>query len=302
MRHLLTLFDLSRDEIQQIFAIAAKMKSELSQGLREPKLPGQVLGLLFEKQSLRTRVSFETAIAHCGGSSIYLGQDVGWGKRESIADFGRVISQYIDALVFRGKRHDQMVELASYCDCPVINGLTDLAHPCQALADLFTVQEIHGDVAGKAIAYIGDGNNVCRSLAVACGLLDVQLNVAAPQGYELDAGFLAELGEVCPRAKISQTCDPIEAVTGADVIYTDVWVSMGQETEKANRLECFAKYQVNASLFNKANPDAAFMHCLPAHRGEEVTDEVIDSQQSAVVQQAANRMHVQKAVLVWLLS
>ncbi len=302
MRHLLTLFDLSRDEIRQIFAIASELKTKLSRGEREERLPRHVLGLLFEKQSLRTRVSFETAIVHCGGSSIYLGQDVGWGQRESVADFGRVISQYIDALVFRGKRHAQMVELANYCECPVINGLTELAHPCQALADLFTVQELYGDVAGKVIAYIGDGNNVCRSLAAACGLLDAQLNVAAPPGYELDADFLTRLGNVCPQAIIRQTSDPVEAVTGADVVYTDVWVSMGQETEKAARRERFSKYQVNSDLFGKAHSEAAFMHCLPAHRGEEVTDGVIDGQRSVVVQQAANRMHVQKAILVWLLS
>ena len=301
MRHILTLFDLSPDEVRQIFSIASQLKAKLIEGVREDNLHGRVLGLLFEKQSLRTRVSFETAIAHGGGSSIYLGQDVGWGERETIADFGRVLSQYIDALVFRGKQHAQMVELARHCDCPVINGLTDLAHPCQALADLFTFQELKGDVAGRKMAFVGDGNNVCRSLATACAYLGVQLNVASPPRYELDADFRQQLNAKFPNA-VQQMGDPAAAVTGADAVYTDVWISMGQEAEKEKRIHTFANYQVNGELISKANAEAAFFHCLPAHRGNEVTDEVIDSPQSAIVQQAANRMHVQKAVLVWLLT
>ena len=302
MRHLLSLFDLSPDDVKQIFAIATDLKAKLASGTREDILHGHVLGLLFEKQSLRTRVSFETAMAHTGGSSIYLGQDVGWGERETIADFGRVLSQYIDALVFRGKKHAQMVELAEYCDCPVINGLTEVAHPCQALADLFTFQELNGDVAGRTMAFVGDGNNVCRSLAHACAYLGVGLNVSSPVGYELDVDFLGQLKKVCPDAKVQQLSDPAEAVTGADAVYTDVWISMGQEAEKAERIKIFSDYQVNAELMSKANDGAAFLHCLPAHRGNEVTDEVMDCKQSAIVQQAANRMHVQKAVLVWLSS
>lgn len=302
MRHLLTLFDLTPAELHEIFTIATELKSKLSKGVREDNLHGRVLGLLFEKQSLRTRVSFETAIAHGGGSSIYLGQDVGWGERETIRDFGRVLSQYIDALVFRGKKHAQMVELSQHCDCPVINGLTEVAHPCQALADLFTFQEIHGDIAGRTMAFIGDGNNVCRSLATACAYLDVSLKVASPPGYELDTAFLAELRNVVPTANVEQLLDPIQAVKDADAVYTDVWISMGQEAEKAERIKTFQDHQVNGQLMSHANNGASFLHCLPAHRGNEVTDEVIDSKESAIVQQAANRMHVQKAVLVWLLT
>lgn len=302
MRHLLSLFDLSPDDVREIFAIATDLKSKLANGTREDILHGRVLGLLFEKQSLRTRVSFETAMAHTGGSSIYLGQDVGWGERETIADFGRVLSQYIDALVFRGKKHAQMVELAEYCDCPVINGLTEVAHPCQALADLFTFQELNENVAGRTMAFVGDGNNVCRSLAHACAYLGVALNVASPAGYELDTDFIAELKKSCPDAQVQQLSDPAEAVANADAVYTDVWISMGQEAEKAERIKTFSDYQVNGELMSKANTGAAFLHCLPAHRGNEVTDEVMDCPQSAIVQQAANRMHVQKAVLVWLLS
>ena len=302
MRHLLSLFDLSADDVQQIFTIAADLKAKLAEGTREDILHGRVLGLLFEKQSLRTRVSFETAMAHTGGNSIYLGPDVGWGERETIADFGRVLSQYIDALVFRGKKHAQMVELAKHCDCPVINGLTEVAHPCQALADLFTFQELNGDVAGRTMAFIGDGNNVCRSLAHACAYLGVTLNVASPIGYELDTDFIATLKAKIPQANVNQMSDPAKAVDGADAVYTDVWISMGQEAEKAERIKTFSDYQVNGELMRKANEGAAFLHCLPAHRGNEVTDSVMDCTQSSIVEQAANRMHVQKAVLVWLLS
>ncbi len=302
MRHLLTLFDLTPKEVREIFAIAADLKKQLARGIRAPLLNGNVLGLLFEKQSLRTRVSFETAMLHCGGGSIYLGQDVGWGERETIADFGRVLSQYLDALVFRGKKHSQMVELSNYCECPVINGLTDVAHPCQALADLFTLEELKGGTAGRTMAFIGDGNNVCRSLAHACAYLDVSLNIASPKGYELDSEFLIELSSVCPNANIRQLNDPVEAVTGADAVYTDVWISMGQEAEKTERIKTFSDFQVNGPLMRKANNEAAFLHCLPAHRGNEVTDDVMDCPESAIVEQAANRMHVQKAILVWLLS
>jgi ornithine carbamoyltransferase len=302
MRHLLTLFDLSLSEIEHIFSIAEDLKSRLAADQRDPVLAGRVLGLLFEKQSLRTRVSFETAIAHLGGSSIYLGQDVGWGERETVADFGRVLSQYIDVLVFRGKMHGQLEELAQHCECPVINGLTDLAHPCQALADVFTVRQLVGEIRGKTLAFIGDGNNVCRSLALACGVLGVKLAVASPPGYELEETFLAKAREELPQLEVQQTTDPCKAVDGAVAVYTDVWTSMGQEAEREARRAIFEPYQVNERLMDAAAPGAHFLHCLPAHRGEEVTDGVIDSGQSAVVQQAANRMHVQKAILVWLLT
>lgn len=302
MRHLLTLFDLTVAEIHEVFSISAELKTKLQAGVREPLYANHVLGLLFEKQSLRTRVSFETAMTHLGGSNVFLGKETGWdGQRESIADFGRVLSQYVDLLVFRGNCHRQFVELASHCDCPVINGLTNYSHPCQALADLFTLQETHGELAGRKLAFVGDGNNVARSLAIACGKLGVQFAIATPRGYELDDDFLGNLAAAKPATEIIQTDDPTAAARDADAVYTDVWASMGQESEKAARAAAFAKYQVTVEVMAAARPDAVFLHCLPAHRGEEIAADVIDSDQSRIVQQAANRMNVQKGLMHWLL-
>ena len=296
MRHLVTLFDLSTAEINRIFAIADDLKAKYNQGEREPILPGRVLGLLFEKPSLRTRVSFECGMAHMGGSSLFLGEDVGWGKRETPADFTRVLSKYVDVIVCRAKSHAKVEELATYATCPVINGLTNLSHPCQALADLYTLREVDGSLEGKRLAYVGDANNVARSLAVACARLDVELAIAAPSGYQFDDAFLKQL-DTAPQA----TSSPEEAAGGADAVYTDVWASMGQEAEQEQRQKAFASYQVNAQLMQHAKDDAIFLHCLPARRGEEVTDEVMDSPNSRIVEQAANRMHVQKAIIAWLL-
>ncbi|MCA9264192.1 MAG: ornithine carbamoyltransferase [Planctomycetales bacterium] len=301
MKHLLTLFDVNRDDVEQIFSIATRLKSAMATGKREPVLAQRVAGLLFEKQSLRTRVSFEAGMAQLGGSSIYLGQDVGWGKREPIADFGKVLSQYIDILVFRGKCHEQLVELASHCTCPVINGLTDFSHPCQALADLLTVQELCGGLAGKKIAFIGDGNNVSRSLAIACAMFDVHFSIASPAQYQLQSDFVERVRKTYPDARLELTESPVEAVTGASAVYTDVWASMGQESEANERRAAFRDYQVDAKLM-KAGENPYFLHCLPAQRGEEVTADVIDGNRSAIVRQAGNRMHVQKGVLVWLLT
>jgi ornithine carbamoyltransferase len=300
MRHVLTLLELASSEIQQIFAISEELESQLQRGLREPLLAGRVMALLFEKQSLRTRVSFEAGMAHLGGSSLFLGADVGWGKRESIADFTQVLSQYVDYIVFRAKDHDEVEEMARHATCPVINGLSDQAHPCQALADLYTLQQLKGALEGKQLAYIGDANNVARSLAVACGKLGVRFAIASPPGYQFDESFVAQLHDALPKLELLQTTDPVEAVRETDAVYTDVWASMGQEAEQTQRAKVFADYQVNAALMGQAPPDASFLHCLPAHRGEEVTDAVIDSPQSAVIRQAANRMHVQKGLLVWL--
>jgi len=302
MRHLITLFDLTTAEINRIFAIADDLKAKYQQGLREPVLPGRVLGLLFEKPSLRTRVSFECGMAHLGGSSLFLGEDVGWGKREAPSDFARVLSQYIDIVVCRAKSHAKVEELARYATCPVINGLTDLAHPCQALADLYTLREVDGQLRGKRLAYVGDANNVARSLAVACARLDVEFAIAAPSGYELDAQFVQRVEAVCNgSAAFVATSDPAEAVAGASAVYTDVWASMGQESQRDRRKMDFADYQVNETLMKAAPKDAIFLHCLPARRGEEVTDGVMDGPHSRVIQQAANRMHVQKAIIAWLL-
>ena len=302
MRHLVTLSDLSASEITRIFSITEDLKSKFAHGLREPLLPGRVQALLFEKPSLRTRVSFEAGMTHLGGSSIMLTDDAGFGKRESVADFTRVLSEMVDVIVVRSKRHATVVEMAEHSACSVINGLTDLAHPCQALADLYTLREHRGRLKGLRLAWVGDGNNVARSLARGCGHLGIQFVVCTPPGYEFHGEFLAELDREYPQLDFVASHDPFEAVRGVAAVYTDVWASMGQEAEQKKRKREFAAYQVNAKLMAAAPADAVFMHCLPAHRGEEVTDEVIDSPQSVVVPQAANRMHVQKGILVWLLA
>lgn len=302
MRHLIELKDLAPVEIERIFAITEDLKAKYEQGIREPLLPGRVMALLFEKPSLRTRVSFESAMIHLGGSSMFLGPEVGWGSRESIADFARVLSQYVDVIVVRAKSHQTALDLGQYANCSVINGLTDYSHPCQAMADLFTLRELVGPLEGHTLAYVGDGNNVARSLAVACGKTGMRFVVASPPGYEFDTAFRKLLKKILPGLDLVLTSDPAAAVRGASAVYTDVWASMGQESEAAARRAVFSPYQVTPDLMKHAPSDAYFMHCLPAHRGEEVVDEVIDSPQSVVVQQAANRMHVQKGILAWLLA
>jgi len=301
MRHLITLCDVSAAEVARIFSITEDLKTKFTQGLREPLLPGRTLALLFEKQSLRTRVSFETGMTHLGGSSIMLGEDVGFGKRESIADFTRVLSEMVDVIVVRAKDHATVEEIGRHAHCSVINGLTDESHPCQALADLYTLREHHEKLAGLKLAWVGDGNNVARSLVRACSRTGVRLAVATPYGYELADDFVLDARSQFPNLDLLVTHDPVEAVRGAAAVYTDVWASMGQESERAKRRSDFAAFQVNGDLMREAPGDAVFMHCLPARRGEEVTDEVIDGPQSVVVAQAANRMHVQKGILVWLL-
>lgn len=301
MRHVLTLFELTAAEIQRVFAITEELKTQWKQGHREPLLAGRAMGLLFEKPSLRTRVSFETGMAQLGGSSLFLGEDVGWGTREAISDFSRVLSQYVDVLVCRAKAHGTVESLAEHATCPVINGLTDLAHPCQALADLYTMREVHGELAGQKLAYIGDANNVASSLLLGCARLGVQFAIASPPGYDFDPEFVAQVRREHPQMQFLETRDPIEAVRDASAVYTDVWVSMGQEAERDQRVQAFADYQVNHDLMQQASPYACFLHCLPARRGEEVTDEVLDGPQSVVVQQAGNRMHAQKGLLAWLL-
>ncbi|HEX7446813.1 MAG TPA: ornithine carbamoyltransferase [Pirellulales bacterium] len=301
MRNLITLADLSSGEIERIFAISEDLKSKHAQGLREALLPGRVMALLFEKPSLRTRVSFEAGISHLGGNSLFLGEEVGWGSRESIADFARVLSAYVDVIVVRSKSHQKLLELAEHSTCSVINGLTDYAHPCQALSDLYTLRELVGSLRGQTLAYVGDGNNVARSLALGCGKLGIRFVLAAPDRYQFDAEFLASLKRDVPKLKMTVTTDPREAVAEAVAIYTDVWTSMGQESESAARRTALADYQVNAELLAHAPQGVFFMHCLPARRGEEVTDDVIDGANSVVVEQAANRLHVQKGILAWLL-
>ncbi|MEX0669407.1 MAG: ornithine carbamoyltransferase [Pirellulales bacterium] len=301
LRHLIVPEDLSAAEIEAVFAISRDLQEKFVAGRRDALLPGRVLALVFEKQSLRTRVSFQAAMTHLGGSSLFLGADTGFASsRESIADFGRVLSEYVDAIVCRSKAHDTIVQMASVASVPVINGLSDESHPCQALADIYTLRQAIGRVTGLTLAFVGDGNNVARSLAVVCGLLGMRFVLAAPERYQFDDAFRAHLEAMLPAADIVETSDPVAAVQGAAVVYTDVWASMGQEAERRERVAAFAPYQVNAALMAHC-PDAMFMHCLPARRGEEVTDEVIDGPQSVVVTQAANRMHVQKGLIAWLL-
>lgn len=301
MRHLLTLADLSAAEIERIFSITEDLKNKYEKGLREPLLPGRVMALLFEKPSLRTRVSFEAGMAHLGGSSIFLGNEAGFGRRESVADFARVLAEYVDVVVVRANRHQTVVDVARHCDCSVINGLTDFGHPCQALADLYTIRETVGKVAGRTLGWVGDANNVARSLAIGCGKLGIRLVMATPEKHQFDAKSLAWIRKQSQDLDLVVTTDPVRAVRDAVAVYTDVWASMGQESEKEARRQEFGPYQVNAQLMAQAPRGALFMHCLPAHRGEEVTDEVIDGPQSVVIRQAANRMHVQKGVLAWML-
>jgi ornithine carbamoyltransferase len=302
MRHLIAPEDLTAAEVEAIFAISRDLEDKFVAGRRDALLPGRVLALVFEKPSLRTRVSFEAAMTHLGGTSMFLGEDTGFASsRESIADFGRVLGGYVDAIVCRSKRHETIQELAAVAGVPVINGLSDRAHPCQALADVYTLRSELGRVKGLTLTFVGDGNNVARSLAVVCGLVGMRFVLAAPPGFEFDAPFREHVASILPDAEIEVTDDPVAAVKNASAVYTDVWTSMGQESERAARAKAFAAYQVNEALM-KHCPDAVFMHCLPARRGEEVTDGVIDGPKSVVLPQAAARMHVQKGLLAWLLA
>jgi ornithine carbamoyltransferase len=301
VRHFVDLFDLSADEARTLLdrSLALKRKEPVS---RSQLLSGRTLGLLFEKPSLRTRVSFEAAIAQLGGTAIFLsGQDVGLGARESIADFARVISQYVDALAVRTYSHATVVELAHHASVPVINALCDTAHPCQAMADMLTIREELGQVEGVKIVFVGDGNNVARSLAIASALLGAEFVLACPEGYSFPAEFRDRFAATFPGVRLMVEHDPETAVAGADVIYTDVWASMGQESESAVRRAAFEPYRVDERLLALAHSDPIFLHCLPAHRGEEVTSAVLDGPRSRVIPQAANRLHFQKELLVWLL-
>jgi ornithine carbamoyltransferase len=302
MRHFLDLLDSTPDEIAHLFDETARLKAAHARHEPTPSLLGRVLGLVFDKPSLRTRVSFQAAIAQLGGTSIFLGgKEVGLGSRESVPDFARTISQYVDAVVLRTFSHETVEAFAQHATCPVINGLSDYYHPCQALADLYTMREVFGDVKGRTLVFVGDGNNVARSVALCCGKLGVRFVLAAPPGYGFDEPFLQAYRRTVPRGELLQNGEPHHAVGQADVIYTDVWTSMGQEAEREQRLAQFAPFQVNAALLAQAPAHARLMHCLPAHRGEEVTSDVLDGERSVVFQQAGNRMHAQKALLQWLL-
>jgi ornithine carbamoyltransferase len=300
MRHLLSLEDLTPQDARQLLQLAVDLKAR-PRPLDPLPLAGKTLALLFEKPSLRTRVSFEAGMSQLGGATIVLGPESGWGgQRESVRDFSQVLSEYVDLIVYRSRVHQSLLDLAEYASCPVINGLTDQSHPCQALADLLTIEEIQGDLAGQHLTFVGDANNVARSLAIGCGLLGGSMTVAAPQKYQFSAAFTDQLAQQFPHLRLNLVEDPTAAVAAATAVYTDVWVSMGQEKEEAERARELADYQVNAALMAQAPADAIFLHCLPARRGQEVTDEVMDGPQSRVVEQAANRMHLQMALMVWL--
>jgi ornithine carbamoyltransferase len=284
--------------------LATQLKTEWRNGGNKPLLQGKSLALVFQKPSLRTRVSFEMGMVHLGGYAFYLSpNEVKMGGRESVADVARVLSGYVDAVMARVFEHEHILDLARYSSVPIINGLSDYNHPAQALADVFTILEHKGKVEGLKVAYVGDGNNVARSLLFAVMKLGGHFSIATPSGYSLtddDIALGKQFSEAGAQIEVGE--NPTQAVAGADVIYTDVWTSMGQETETAKRLAVFPPYQVNQQLLSLAKPDCIVMHCLPAHRGEEITDEIADGPNSVLFPQAENRMHAQKAILVALLA
>ena len=301
-RHFVSLADLDAAELRALLDRAAELKSRRAS--RDPHLRARTLAQIFEKPSLRTRLSFDVAMAELGGHCVYLSpQEVGLGRRESVADVARVVSRLVDAVVLRTHAHETIEEFVRYSAVPVVNGLSDLSHPCQGLADIFTIRERKGDLRGVTLAYVGDGNNVLHSLMVGAAKSGGTVRIATPPGYEPAARYrdLAERAARESGGALSLGADPIAAVRDADVVYTDVWTSMGQEQEYERRRRAFAGYQVNAELLRHAKPDAIVMHDLPAHRGEEITDDVLDGPQSAVFDQAENRLHTQKAILCWLL-
>lgn len=297
MRHLLRIGDLSVQDVEAILTLARVIKDKAKRGVQHRSLEGKVLAMIFEKPSTRTRVSFEVGMYQLGGLALFIdARTTQLGRGETIADTARVLSRYVDGVMIRANKHETVEEFAANSKVPVINGLTDRFHPCQILGDILTVQERWGDVRRTKVAYVGDGNNVANSWIEAAKLMGFELVLACPEGYDPHAGLIAELP---PHIRIVR--DPREAVVGAHVIYTDVWVSMGQEAEEEERKRVFAPYQVNDSLVKMAGPQVAVMHCLPAHRGLEITDSVIDGPNSIVLDQAENRLHVQKAILELLL-
>jgi ornithine carbamoyltransferase len=303
-KDLLSIHDLSAGEVQQIFDQAKKLKAMQKQGEEHHLLKGKTLGMIFQKASTRTRVSFEVGMWQLGGTALFLSaNDLQIGRGEPVKDTARVLSRYVDGIMIRTFSHAEVQELAHYADIPIVNGLTDLLHPCQALADIFTAIEYKGDVKGRKLAYIGDGNNMANALLHICAKVGMDIAVACPAGYEPDPAVLTEAraDAAVSGSKITVTAAPKAAAEGADVLYTDVWSSMGKEAEQAIRKQAFAGYQINGAILKLAKPDAMVLHCLPAHRGEEITEEVMESPQSAVFDEAENRLHVQKAILSLLM-
>lgn len=297
-RHFLSLFDLSREELLRVLQRATELKQLRARGQRPQIFQHRVLAMIFEKASTRTRVSFEAAMAESGGSAIFLSPgDTQLGRGEPVEDTARVLSKMCDAMMARTSSHDTIERLAAAADIPVINALTDRLHPCQVLADLQTFREHRGDITGRKVAWVGDGNNMCNTYIEAAQVFGFELAIATPREFQPRVEDYLK-GEV----KLLLTQDPAAAVADADLVVTDVWISMGHESEAAARLDCFRGYQVNAKLMSRAKPDALFMHCLPAHRGEEVSAEVLDHPQSVVWDEAGNRMHAQKALLDFLIN
>nr|MBP8864007.1 ornithine carbamoyltransferase [Anaerolineae bacterium] len=302
--HFLTLADLTPAELQEILNLAVQLKTEWKAGGNPPLLGGKVLGMIFQKPSLRTRVSFDMAMLHLGGHALYLSpNEIQLGKRESTADVARVLARYVHVIMARVFDHADVVELAKWATVPVINGLSDYSHPCQGVADFLTILEHKGTLKGRKLAYLGDSNNVTHSLIFGATKLGMDFALGAPEGYSLRPDVLALAQQFAAESgsKISISTDPRAAIQDADVVYTDTWTSMGQEAEAEERRKVFPPYQVNTALLAYARPDAIVMHCLPAHRGDEITDEVADGPQSVIFDQAENRMHAQKAILIWVL-
>ncbi|HYJ32512.1 MAG TPA: ornithine carbamoyltransferase [Candidatus Binatia bacterium] len=300
-RDLLSFADLTRADADRLFATAARLKSDLRAGRRHLELAGRTLALIFHKPSLRTRVSFEVAMTQLGGSSIFItDREIGMGSREPVQDVARVLSGYVDGIMIRTFDHQIAVNLAKHASVPVVNGLTDWLHPCQILADMLTMIEHGLDLDRAVVAYVGDGNNVANSWIEAAGLYGLTLRIACPEGYDPDMALVEQVRNA-GKGRVEIVRTPDEAADGADVLYTDVWASMGQEAEREKRLPVFRPYQINGALLDRAKPNALVLHCLPAHRGEEITDEVMEGPNSGVFPQAENRLHVQKAVLYELL-
>jgi ornithine carbamoyltransferase len=303
MKHFLDIMDNSPEELQDILNVAVRLKQEYFSGGNAPLFKGKVLGMIFQKPSLRTRVSFDMAMRHMGGDALYLSpSEIGLGKRESIADVSRVLSGYVQAIMARVFEHEHILELAKWSSVPVVNGLSDFSHPCQAMADALTIQEKFGKAKGLNVTFVGDGNNVAVSLLHVSVKLGWNFTIANPEGYAMNplAVEMAEEFAVLSGSQLRFLRDPHEAVKKAQVIYTDTWTSMGQEEETAKREQVFPPYQVNAKLVSEADKDVIVMHCLPAHRNHELTDDVADGPHSVIFPQAHNRLHAQKAVLARL--
>jgi len=303
-KNLISIRELSKEEVQMVLNLAKFLKNQSKKGITPKILDGKTIAMIFEKPSNRTRVSFEAGMWQLGGLALNLDfKGLRFGTGESIPDIARTLSRYVNGVVIRTFNHENVKELAKNASIPVINGLTDLSHPCQALADLFTIWEKKGDLRKIKIAYVGDGNNVCHSLFNIASIMGMEMIAACPKGYEPDPKVMKVVHEDAKKSKatVSVVNDPLDAVVGADVIYTDVWTSMGQEKEHNKRLKAFKNFQVNSVLVGKAKKDVIVMHCLPAHRGEEITSDVIDGKNSVVFDQAENRLHVQKAILALLM-